>query len=129
MFDCYITMCMTTNTCSCNNNHHFVHHECLSECQASLCFKLYSRLSFVSPHQQARRKVRGGLRGAHPRQRGEPKESSILIKGLGAEPQLKIETEGDWHRFLQALPARLTAAPQHQAVEPSRESARLPMMR
>lgn len=73
---------------------------------------------------------RGEERGvAHPRRRGEPKGSSILIKGLGAEPGLKIETEGDWHRFLQALTARLTAAARRRAVQPSRESARLPMMR
>lgn len=57
------------------------------------------------------------------------KGGSILIKGLGSEPGIKIATEGDWHRFLQALTARLTAAPRHWAVEPSRESARLPMMR
>lgn len=73
--------------------------------------------------------VEGGMLIHSKGRRGAPKECSILIKGLGAEPQLKIETEGDWHRFLQALTARLTAAPQHRAVEPSRESARQPMMR
>lgn len=92
-----------------------------------------SRLSVITSHQQGRRtrlEDWGGGRGAaHPRQRGEPKGGSILIKGLGAEPRIKIETEGDWHRFLQALTARLTAAPRRRAVEPSRESARLPMMR
>lgn len=95
---------------------------------------LFSSISSVSYHLSSAgevKKVGGGRsRGAaHPRRRGEPKGGSILIKGLGAEPRLKIETEGDWHRFLQALTARLTAAPRHRAVEPSRESARLPMMR
>lgn len=66
---------------------------------------------------------------AQPRRRGEPKGGSILIKGLGSEPRIKIATGGDWHRFLEALTARLTAAPRRRAVEPSRESARLPMMR
>jgi len=90
-----------------------------------------SRLSLITSHQQERRwKGGGGSAGsAHPRQRGEPEEGSILIKGFGAEPRLKIETEGDWHRFLPALTARLTAARRRRAVEPSRESARLPMMR
>lgn len=60
---------------------------------------------------------------------GESKGGSILIKGLGSQPRIKIATGGDWHRFLQALTARLTAAPRRRAVEPSRESARLPMMR
>lgn len=40
------------------------------------------------------------------------RESSILIKGPGSEPRIKIATGGDWHRFLQALTARLTAAAQ-----------------
>lgn len=92
-----------------------------------------SRLSVITSHQQGRRtRLEDGGWGAgaaHPRQRGEQKGGSILIKGLGAEPRIKIETEGDWHRFLQALTARLTAAPRRRAVEPSRESARLPMMR
>lgn len=88
-----------------------------------------SRLSLITSHQQGWRERLEGGGAAHPRRRGEPKEGSILIKGLGAEPRLKIETEGDWHRFLQALTARLTAAPRRRAVEPSRESARLPMMR
>lgn len=66
---------------------------------------------------------------SHLKHRREPKEHSFLIKGAGAKPQLKIETKGDWHRFVQALTARLTAAQQHWGVEPSRESARLPMMR
>lgn len=89
-----------------------------------------SRQPLITSHQQGTRKRLVGRGGAaHPRRRGEPKEGSLLIKGLGAEHRLKIETEGDWHRFLQALTARLTAAPRRRAVEPSRESARLPMMR
>lgn len=123
-----ITTCMALATCNSANNHHFLHHGRLFQSRSELLAP--SCLPVITSHQQGRRKrLEGGGGVAHPSRRGEPKGASILIKGLGAEPRLKIETEGDWHRFLQALTARLTAAPRRRAVEPSRESARLPMMR
>lgn len=55
-----------------------------------------SRLSLITSHQPERRKRLEEGGAAQARQRGEPKpkEGSILIKGPGAEPWLKIETEG-----------------------------------
>lgn len=71
-------------------------------CQAGLRFffffylRLVSLLSaLISSGGERNRQERGG---------------SILIKGPGSEPRIKIATWGDWHRFLQALTARLTGA-------------------
>lgn len=113
---------------NCANNNHFLHHERLFQSVRSVCaFRSILSVSYHPSSAGDENEVGSGA--AHPRWGGEPKEGSILIKGLGAKPRLKIETEGDWHRFLQALTARLTAALRRRAVEPSRESARLPMMR
>lgn len=123
-----ITTCKAITAYNSATHHHFLYHESVFQSGRQVC--AFNSISSVSYHlSSAGEEKEVGRAAAHPRQRGEPKEGSILIKGLGAEPWLKIETEGDWHRFLQALTARLTAAPWRWAVEPSRESARLPMMR
>ena len=109
---------MALTTCNSANNHHFLQHESLFQSVRQVC--AFSSISSVCYHLSSAGEEKevwgreGGGGAAHPRRRGEPKGGSILIKGLGAEPQLKIETEGDWHRFLQALTARLTAAPRRR---------------
>lgn len=84
---------MAITTCDSASNHYFLHHESLFQSVRQVC--AFSCISFVSYHLSSAGEEKEVGRGAsHSRQRGEPKEGSILIKGLGAEPWLKIETEG-----------------------------------
>lgn len=126
--------CQTSTCCTAENNHFLQHKSPFHVVRAGVSFKLHRVCLLSGLRKRLGRWLGwkgGGCSSTAKRGGGGgvPKEYSILIKGPGAEPQLKIETEGDWHRFLQALTARLTAAPQHRAVEPSRESARQTMMR
>lgn len=113
-------------SCNSTNNNHFLHHK--KSFSARTVILAPSRLSVIASSAVWVK----GLRGEEVvggNWRGEPNGGSILIKDLGSELWIKIATKGDWHRFLQALTAQLTAALPRRAVEPSRESARLPMMR
>lgn len=95
------------------NNHHFPRREKplsglpgrsgLLAPSRQVCY----HLSSASGGERNRRWV--GRRGVAVEGGGQ-RGGSILIKGPGSEPGIKIATGGDWHRFLQALTARLTAA-------------------